>query len=252
MSAPVFLGDPEDLAATRAGGTLTVRGAEARHAVSVRRVRPGEVVDVVDGAGTRARGKVTSAAGEELVVAVTALTREPELAVRLTLVQALAKGGRDEQAVETATEVGIDAVVPWQSERCVSVWAGKKADRGRERWQAVALAATKQSRRARLPRVDELVVGRALLTRVSDVVAGGGAVVVLHESATVPLATVALPSEGEVLLVVGPEGGLSDREVADLADRGAAVVRLGPHVMRTSTAGPVAAALLADRLGHWS
>lgn len=252
MSAPVFLGAPADLAAARAGAVLTVRGPEARHAVSVRRVRAGEVVDVVDGEGTRARGEVTAAAGEELAVAVTEVTREPAPAVRLVLVQALAKGGRDEQAVETATEVGIDAVLPWQSERCVSVWAGKKATKGRERWQAVALAATKQSRRARLPEVEELVVGQQLLARVASVVDGGGAVVVLHEEATVPLSTVALPEAGEVLLVVGPEGGLSPREVTGLTERGAVVVRLGPHVMRTSTAGPVAAALLADRLGRWS
>ncbi len=252
MSAPVFLGAPEDLAAARAGAPLTVRGPEGRHAVTVRRVRPGETVDVVDGEGTRARGEVTAAAGDELTVRVAAVTREPAPSVRLTLVQALAKGGRDEQAVETATEVGVDAVVPWQSERCVSVWAGKKADRGRERWQSVALAATKQARRARLPHVEELRVGRALLERAAAVVSAGGAVLVLHEEATEPIATAALPQEeGEVLVVVGPEGGLSPREVTDLADAGAAVVRLGPHVLRTSTAGPVALALVSARLGRW-
>lgn len=251
MTAPVFIGAPEDLAVARPGTALTVRGAEARHAVSVRRVRPGEVVDVVDGEGTRVRGEVTAAAGEELVVRVDDVTREPEPAVRLTLVQALAKGGRDEQAVETATEIGIDAVRPWQSERCVSVWAGKKAGRGRERWQAVALAATKQSRRARVPRVEELVVGRSLLDRVAEVTAAGGSVLVLHEEATHALATAPLPDVGDVLVVVGPEGGLSQREVDDLTERGAVVVRLGPHVLRTSTAGPVAAALLAQRLGRW-
>ena len=252
MSAPVFLGSPEDLAAARVGATLTVRGPEGRHAVAVRRVRPGEVVDVVDGDGVRARGEVTAAAGEELTVRVDALTREPAPSVRLILVQALAKGGRDEQAVETATEVGVDGVVPWQSERCVSVWAGKKAERGRERWQSVALAATKQARRARLPQVEELVVGRGLLDRVSAVLAAGGAVLVLHEEATEPVTRVPLPAaDAEVLLVVGPEGGLSPREVTDLAERGARVVRLGPHVLRTSTAGPVALALVSARLGRW-
>ncbi len=253
MTAPVFIGTREDLAAARRDALLTVRGPEGRHAVAVRRVRPGEVVDVVDGEGTRARGQVTSAAGEELIVRVDDVVREPVPAVRLTLVQALAKGGRDEQAVETATEVGVDAVIPWQSERCVSVWAGKKADRGRERWQSVALAATKQARRARVPVVAELVVGRGLLDRVSDVVGAGGAVLVLHEEATEPLSSAPLPSAaGEVLVVVGPEGGLSAGEVTALTDRGAVVVRLGPHVMRTSTAGPVAAAILAERMGRWS
>ena len=251
MSAPVFLGAPADVVAARPGATLTVRGPEGRHAVAVRRVRAGETVDVVDGEGTRVRGEVTAAVGEELTVRVGTVTHEPQAPVRLTLVQALAKGGRDEQAVETATEVGVDAVVPWQSERCVSVWAGKKAARGRERWQAVALAAAKQSRRARVPQVEELAVGRGLLDRVGAVLAAGGAVLVLHEEATEPITAAPLPDDGEVLLVVGPEGGLSEREVTDLAERGAVVVRLGPHVLRTSTAGPVAAALLATRLGHW-
>ncbi len=252
MSAPVFLGDPEELADARPGTTLTVRGREGRHAVAVRRLRPGETVDVVDGDGTRARGAVVTAAGDELTVQVEDVTREPEPRVRLTLVQALAKGSRDEDAVEAATEVGIDAVVPWQSERCVSVWAGPKAARGRDRWRAVALAAAKQSRRARVPHVADLVQGRALLPLVEEVIAAGGSVLVLHEEATAPLATAALPAgEGEVLLVVGPEGGLSEQEVSELAERGAAVVRLGPHVLRTSTAGPVAAALLAQRLGRW-
>ena len=210
----------------------------------------GETVELVDGRGTRVRGPVSSTQGE-LTITVDTVEVEPPPAVRLTLVQALAKGGRDEQAVETATEVGIDEVVPWQSERCVSVWAGKKAGRGRERWQAVALAATKQSRRARLPEVAELVVGRALLDRVARIVDDGGTVLVLHEEADQPLRSVPLPTNGEVAVVVGPEGGLSPREVSELRDRGAAVVRLGPHVLRSSTAGPIATALLAQALGRW-
>lgn len=133
----------------------------------------------------------------------------------------------------------------------MSVWTGPKAARGRDRWRAVALAAAKQSRRAWVPHVADLVHGRALLPRVEEVVAAGGSVLVLHEEATTPISAAPLPAAGEVLLVVGPEGGLSEREVSDLADRGAVVVRLGPHVLRTSTAGPVAAALLAQRLDRW-
>lgn len=250
MSAPVFLADPTDLAAATVGAQVTLRGEEARHAITVRRIRAGETIDLVDGEGTRVRGPVTTAQGELTITVAEVQVEEPP-AVRLVLVQALAKGGRDEQAVETATEVGIDEIVPWQSERCVSVWAGKKAGRGRERWQAVALAATKQSRRAHLPQVAELVVGRALLERVAQIVADGGTVLVLHEEADQPLRSVPLPTQGEVAVVVGPEGGLSQREVSDLTDRGAAVVRLGPHVLRSATAGPVATALLAQALGRW-
>lgn len=262
MSAPVFLVEPGELGDPGPQDEVVVHGDEARHAVNVRRIRPGETVEIVDGAGLRVRGTVTTAAAKELRVTATDVHREPASAVRLVLVQALAKGGRDEQAVEMATELGIDGVVPWQSSRSISVWQGAKSSRGRERWQAVARAATKQSRRAWLPDVAPLVVGRALVDRARDVVADGGAVLVLHEQATVALDAAEIPeaagasqSDGaapEVQIVVGPEGGLTADEVDALADVGAAVVRLGPHVLRTSTAGPVAAAAIAQRLGRWT
>ncbi|MFC4555207.1 16S rRNA (uracil(1498)-N(3))-methyltransferase [Georgenia faecalis] len=279
MSAPVFLAAAAELAGARPHATVTVRGDEARHAVSVRRIRAGEVVELVDGAGTRVRGTVAHAAPDALSVAVDDVTHEPAPDVALVLVQALAKGGRDEQAVETATEAGVDAVVPWQSERCISVWAGAKAARGRERWAAVARAAAKQSRRAWVPPVRDLVVGRALVAATQATVAAGGAVLVLHEEATTPLAAatlpagppsappagpatpsspagpptppVAPPATPEVLVVVGPEGGLTDGEVEALVGAGGQAVRLGPHVVRTSTAGPLAVASLAQRLGRW-
>ncbi|KAE8764525.1 16S rRNA (uracil(1498)-N(3))-methyltransferase [Georgenia thermotolerans] len=252
------------------GAVVTLTGAEARHAATVRRLRPGEAVDLVDGAGLRAGGTVTAAAKDALSVAVDRVTREPAPPVRLVLVQALAKGGRDEQAVETATELGVDAVVPWQADRSVSVWSGAKVARGRERWAAVALAAAKQSRRAWVPEVREPVPTTRLVAVVGESVGGGGAVLVLHEQATTPLAAAHLPAvpagpatgaageapapgDGapEVLVVVGPEGGITDAEVAALEAAGAQPVLLGPHVLRTSTAGPAALAVLAQRLGRW-
>lgn len=262
MSTPVFLAESTELCGAEPGGTVTLRGEEARHAVGVRRIRTGETVDLVDGAGRRVRGEVVAAAAAELSITATEVRDEPAPSVRLVLVQALAKGGRDEQAVEMATELGVDGVVPWQSRRCVSVWQGAKATKGRDRWQAVARSAAKQSRRAWLPGVEPLVTGRALTDRVRTVVAAGGAVVVLHESATAAISTARLPDgeapagtgapAPEVLVVVGPEGGLTDEEVGELAHAGADVALLGPHVLRTSTAGPVAVATLAQRLGRWS
>ncbi|MEE6282412.1 16S rRNA (uracil(1498)-N(3))-methyltransferase [Georgenia sunbinii] len=255
MSAPVFLAEPAELRDARTGTDVVLGGDEGRHAVNVRRIRPGETVDLADGAGRRVRGQVAAAAAGELRVTVDDVHDEPAPTVRLVLVQALAKGGRDEQAVEMATELGADAVIPWQSRRCVSVWQGAKAAKGRARWQAVARSAAKQSRRAWLPEVEPLVIGADLVDRARSVVAAGGAVVVLHEEATVPLAAATLPAgsgdAAQVLVVVGPEGGLAPEEVAALEEVGAAVVLLGPHVLRTSTAGPVAIASLAQRLGRW-
>lgn len=260
----VFLADPEELATLAAGDRYALAGEEARHAATVRRLRPGEPVDLVDGRGRRVHARVVEAARAELTVTVTGVTVERPPTVRLVLVQALAKGSRDEDAVEAATEVGVDAVVPWQADRSVSVWNGAKVAKGRERWQAVAAAAAKQARRAFVPVVADPVDTRTLAAHVSDVVAAEGAVLVLHESATTPIGRAGLPEPGRVvvhpehastparvLVVVGPEGGIAEPELERLEAAGAQAVRLGPHVMRTSTAGPVALALLAERLGRW-
>lgn len=261
----VFLAAPEELAALGAGDRFVLTGEEARHALTVRRLRPGEIVDLVDGRGRRVHARIVEAARTELTVTVAGVTVERPPTVRLVLVQALAKGSRDEAAVEAATEVGADAVIPWQADRSVPVWDGAKAAKGRERWQAVAAAAAKQARRAFVPVVADPVDTPALAAHVSDVVAAEGAVLVLHEGAAAPVGQAVLPQPGRVvvhpehastparvLVVVGPEGGIADREVERLEAAGAQAVRLGPHVMRTSTAGPVALALLAERLGRWA
>jgi 16S rRNA (uracil1498-N3)-methyltransferase len=172
---------------------------------------------------------------------------EPEPDPRLVLVQALAKGGRDEQAVETATELGVDEVVPWQAARGVVVWRGReREEKGRRRWESVCVAATKQSRRSRVPVVAEPVGTVELAARLST----AAVALVLHETATESLAGVDLPDHGDVVVVVGPEGGISDTELAALVAAGGRPVRLGPEVLRSSTAGPVALAVLAS-LARW-
>lgn len=251
MSAPVFLADPGSLRDVVAGGTYLLGGTEGRHAGVVQRRAPGERVDVVDGAGVRLVGVVDAVTADGVAVAVTEVVVEPAPAVPLVLVQALAKGDRDEMAIEAATEVGVDAVVPWQAERSIVVWRGDRATKSRARWLGTVRAAAKQSRRARVPDVEVALDGRALAERIRSVVAAGGVVLVLHEEAAAPIAEVALPTAGECLVVVGPEGGIGEVELARLTDAGAGAVRLGPHVLRTSTAGPVAIAILAQRLGRW-
>ena len=262
MSAPVFLterGASDPLTRLAPGDTYVLDGAEGRHAGVVQRRRAGERVDVVDGEGTRLRTVVVRSDRDTLELRVESVEVEPEPPVRLVLVQALAKGDRDELAIEAATEVGVDAVLPWQAERSVVVWRGERAARSRARWVASVRAAAKQSRRARVPEVRADVTTAALADVVRATVASGGKVAVLHEDATEPLGTLALPVAPadpaapvpEVLVVVGPEGGISDAELERLTEAGGRPVRLGPHVLRTSTAGPVALTLLCERLGRW-
>ncbi|MFN8125615.1 MAG: 16S rRNA (uracil(1498)-N(3))-methyltransferase [Candidatus Nanopelagicales bacterium] len=247
-TTPVFLVDPELLAAVAAGDAVTVHGDEAHHARTVRRLAVGAAVELVDGAGRRARGLVAAGADRALTVTVSAVVVDPEPTPRITVVQAIAKGDRSEQAVEMLTEVGVDAIVPWAAERSIAVWRGDKRVRGVRRWESVARAAAKQSRRSRVPHIAE----PADTAAVAELLATARRGLVLHEAATEPLATIAVLDSGDLILVVGPEGGISPVELARFESVGARAVRLGDSVLRTSTAGVVAAAVVLARCGRWS
>ncbi|MDP9890506.1 16S rRNA (uracil(1498)-N(3))-methyltransferase [Pseudarthrobacter enclensis] len=255
MSNPVFFTSPGSLAGMLPGHIFVLEGAEARHAVTVKRLSPGEAVDIVDGAGARMTGKVVSAAASGMEVECGSLTVEERPEVRLVLVQALAKGDRDELAIETATELGIDAVIPWQSERSIVRWKGERAARAHAKWESSVAAAAKQARRAWIPEVRAAVDTPGL----SAAVEAADLAVILHEDAVRPLRTVLEQwhsGEGagprEVLLIVGPEGGIGPREVTKLCDKGAVTALLGHHVLRSSTAGPAAVVLASDILGRWA
>lgn len=233
-----------------------LNGAEARHAVAVKRLAVGEPVDIADGAGRRLTGTVTKVAPAELTVECSSIMAEDRPAVRLVLVQALAKGDRDELAIETATELGVDAVIPWQSDRSIVRWRGERAAKAHGKWQSAVSAAAKQARRAWIPEVRAAVDTSGLVKQVAD----AALAVILHEDAAKPLRKVleAWQESGhqdlngrEVLLVVGPEGGISPREVTKLCSAGAVTALLGPHVLRSSTAGPAAVVVASDVLGRW-
>lgn len=251
MTAPVFLAEPGTLAGYAPGARYQLEGEEARHAGVVQRRRAGEHVDVVDGAGVRLRCAITAVEPGRLELEVLELVGEPAPARRVVLVQALAKGDRDELAIEAGTEVGVDVIVPWQAQRSVVVWRGERAARSRAKWRATVRTAAKQARRAWVPEVAEPLTTGGLGRLVAATVAGGGVALLLHEVATDPLTAADLGTAGDVVLVVGPEGGIDDAEVETLVGAGARLTLLGPHVLRTSTAGPVAAALVCARLGRW-
>jgi 16S rRNA (uracil1498-N3)-methyltransferase len=248
VTRALFLAAPGAFTELGIGRSFTLGGAEGRHAGTVRRIRAGEWIDVADGAGVVATCEVIAASKDALQLRISALSYSPLPAVRLTLVQALAKGGRDEQAIETATEVGVDCVVPWQASRSVVRWDGERGERARRRWESVSREATKQSRRLHIPAVEPARTTAGLSARLAD----ASLALVLHESAKQPLTKLAVPSSGEIIVVAGPEGGITDDEIAELTSAGGIAVRLGPEVLRASTAGPVALAYLVARLGRWS
>ncbi len=237
MTEPLFLADLDD---PEVGQVVQLTGDEGRHAAAVRRLRVGEVILISDGNGTAVRGPVTTADKNGLAITVAEVLRHPPRPVRYVAVQALPKGDRAEQAVEMLTELGIDEIVPWQAERSVVRWAPERVERGLTRWRATAREAAKQCRRYRVPTVTMPMTTAELALRAAQ----SDLTVVLHESADTPLGSLSLPASGEIMFIVGPEGGLTDAEVAAFTAAGGRTALISDAVLRTSTAGVVALAQL--------
>ena len=241
--APVFLADRADLG----GDVIVLAGPEGRHAATVRRIRPGERADVTDGQGLLAECVVTAAGAGRVELRVQARRAVPVPDPRIAVVQAIAKGERAELAVETMTEVGVDVIVPWQAERCVARWPADRAARALERWRSAAREAAKQARRARVPQV----TAAAATAEVAAQAAAAACAVVLEPGAAQPLSRLPAPVRGDIVLIVGPEGGISPAELDAFTAVGAIPARLGDSVLRTSTAGAAAAAVLMAATGRW-
>lgn len=228
------------------GDVVVVDGDEGFHAANVRRTRRGEQLDLSDGAGTVAHCEVTEVAKGRLSARVLDRRVVAPPSPTVTVAQALPKSDRSELAIELATEAGADAFVAWHAARCVARWDGAaRVDKGVRRWQAVARAASRQSRRPHIPTVEGLVTTAQLAA------AAGPTTLVLHESATVSLTELPLADAVSLTLVVGPEGGVAEEELAALTEAGALAVRLGPTVLRTSTAAAVALGALGVLTSRW-
>ena len=232
---------------TVAGSTFVLGGAEAKHAVGVRRMVPGEAIAISDGAGLKIRGKVSKVAKDTMDVSVESVESVSAPSIQLHLVQALAKGDRDELAIQACTELGAYGVIPWQSDRSVSIWKDDKKIKGQTRWQAIVTEAAKQSLRAFVPVVEAVQNSQELISRLS----GFDTVLVLDPEAKASISQVSLPGSGSVAIVVGPEGGISASELEAFAMAGFSSVRLGAGVLRTSTAGMAAISYLQAKLGDW-
>ena len=234
------------------GGVAVVDGDEGFHAASVRRLRPGEELVLSDGAGTVADCVVQSADKRSLTARVLAFRTVPLPRPPVTVVQAIPKSERSELAIELATEAGADEFVAWQAQRCVARWDGDRAANGLRRWRAVARSAARQSRRAWIPDVSGPMSTEALCSYLTQQIGAGAVVLVLHESADVPITEETVAQANSVILLVGPEGGISDPEITALMNAGAVTVRLGPTVLRTSTAAAVALGALGVLTPRWS
>jgi len=231
-----------------AGETVVLSGEEARHAAKAARLRVGERVFLGDGAGTQATAEAIDVNAAEVSLVVVSVTHQPPTAPPLWLIQSLAKSGRDEQAIEQATEVGVSEIVPLQAARSVVTWQGEKRETGRARWQRIVTEASKQAIQPYLPQVHEPHT-------IDEVCALSGSIRLLALDHRVNDSLFELPldsaEDSPIAVVVGPEGGLSEQELDALVAAGATRVKMGPGVMRTSTAGPIALALLHQKLGHW-
>ncbi|GAB3034286.1 16S rRNA (uracil(1498)-N(3))-methyltransferase [Parafrigoribacterium mesophilum] len=237
----------EQLTDAAVGSTVSILGAEARHAVVVSRIRVGETLSIGNGSGLVVTGPVLEAAADRLAIRAQEVRRVPAPAPTLTLVQALAKGGRDELAIQAATELGVDTVIPWAAQRSIVRWQGAKADKGRERWASIVREATKQSLRPWIPAVADQLTTTELARQ-----AEATRMLVLAPGAQLNLTAVAAEQDArDLVLVVGPEGGIAPEELDTLTRAGARAVRLGDAVLRTSTAGPAAIAALNGVLGRW-
>jgi len=243
VSLPVFLSDAVTAAA--AGSSLLLDGDEGRHAAIVKRIRIGEQVVLTDGVGTSATCTATDAGKATLTVRVDSVGYAERQAPEVTVVQAIPKGDRGELAVEMLTEIDVDRIVPWAASRSVAVWRGERAAKSVAKWRAAARTAAKQARRSWLPEVTDL----ASTDDVVALIGRADLAVVLHEDAATPLAALSVDEVDSIVVVVGPEGGLSDEEIRAFSR--AELVRLGSSVLRTSTAGVAAVAALLSRTRRW-
>lgn len=241
MTPPLFLVDE-----LPPGDELRLTGDEGRHAATVKRLTAGEAVLVSDGRGGLLECSVAAALPDGLRLDVRARRMVPQPRPRVVAVQALPKGERAELAVEVLTELGVDEIVPWAAARSITRWHGPRGEKALDKWRRTAREAAKQSRRAWVPQVSPLAFTADVVPRLRGVRAFA-----LHEDATTPLASVAVDAADEVIVIIGPEGGLEPGELADFEDAGACPVRLGAPVLRTSTAGAAALAVLSARLGRW-
>lgn len=232
---------------TSVGSKIKLAGSEAKHAISVRRIQIGEAIAISDGQATRLRGRVSEISKDWLEIEVSVIEAIARPATQIFLVQALAKGDRDELAIQASTELGVQGVIPWQAQRCVSIWKDEKKSKGQLRWQSIVTEAAKQSLRPLIPVVEQVLETPELISRLREF----ELVIVLDPKSELSITKLKLDGIRSVAVVVGPEGGISDAELELFESAGFRVVSSGSGILRTSTAGVAVISYLQAALGDW-
>ena len=227
-----------------ASATIDVDGDEAHHAIKVLRVGIGEEILLADGGGAWARGKVETITKRSFGVEVLERGIAEPVLPELIVVQALMKSDRAKEAIELLTVAGASTIIPWQSERSIAKW---QPDLG-EKWMATSIAAAKQSRRLVLPEIEGPITTAQIARRFGET----ANLFVLHEGATTRLSQAANTLvDAPIVVVIGPEGGLTGEELGHLGAAGASVVLLGNEVLRSAHAGFAALSAISALTGRW-
>ncbi|UCD63359.1 MAG: 16S rRNA (uracil(1498)-N(3))-methyltransferase [Candidatus Zixiibacteriota bacterium] len=232
------------------GDSVVLPRAESHHAAKVLRLRKGEIVILADGLGCAYRGEITRLGrGAPVQVRIHSVIRnfgEPQ--VRLTLATGLSTGSKFDTVVEKGTELGVSRFVPLITDRStVKVDDPRRAMAKLSRYEKVALAAMKQSRRSLRPEITSPVTFENYMKEID----GESVNLLFHPGASAAFRDAALaPGAKRVNLIVGAESGFSDDEIASARDRGVTIVSLGRRILRTETAGPVICALVMNSLGE--
>ena len=236
----------------KAGELAIINEKEAIYALNIRRIRVGEYIHLGNGTGTLCFCIVEKSNKNSLTVRALQLISISPPKLKIKVVQAIPKSDNSGLAVQLATEAGADIISAWQASRCVSIWQGSKINKGLKRWKDVAISASKQSRRAYIPEIEGLISTTKLIKQVSNSTSNGSIVLVLHELAAMSLASQKLDKFNSIVIIVGPEGGISNGEMTMLAKAGAKAVRLGPNILRTSTAAAIALGAIGASTERWN
>ena len=226
------------------GSTQELSGDEGHHAVKVMRLQIGEQIKIADNLGNWVSGAITEVGKKSLKINVSERGNAEHLKPELILVQAVTKSDRTKEMLELLTVAGADQIIPWQAQRCISKWKSDSTDK----WLTTIKESAKQARRVKLPVLSDAVTTNQLvkLFQAED------QIIVLHESAQLNLSQFNFVEYTKrILIVIGPEGGISEEEIAQLTSAKAVVVRMGENVLRSAHAGFAALSGIQTLIGRW-
>ncbi len=221
------------------GSIMTIRGGEAHHLSRVMRHRPGDTVEVFDGQGGSGRGVIETIGPQEVLIRITERAVAPPPTLRIHLAQALLKADKMDLVIQKAVELGVDSILPFRSQNCTAATASPHR---LQRWRKIAREAAKQCGRTWLPAIAAPQDLTRILERFDHAI--------LFWERAEAAAPPPLPTTGDCLLIVGPEGGFTDGEITQARERGVALAHLGPLVLRAETAAIAAIAITMFRLRH--